>query len=193
MTVENNPGFSSRQALPPHYRRFYNRFIRFSCVMIFFALIAGILFQESTRKVSFDSIAPGIHWEAVYHLALLHGHAFLIGVLLPLAILVMLHLVLQLGGKTLSAKTLHWGGLLYQLGAISAILLMLYKGYHYVLSVRMGTLDFAFIHHSFFAGQEILRHVIYGLSHVAMSVGLGIFAVAIWRALPKPSDELSDG
>lgn len=171
--------------LPDHYRRFYASFVKFACWMIFVALIAGILFQESTRKVTFDAVAAGTHWEAVYHLAFVHGHVFLIGVLIPLAVLGLMQVSLLLDAKTLTQNVLNWGGRLYTWGAGLTVALMLYKGYHYVLSVRMGQLDFVAIDHSFFGGQEIIRHIVYGVSHTAMSIGLIVLAIAILRSLPK--------
>ncbi|MBX2861043.1 MAG: DUF2871 family protein [Vampirovibrio sp.] len=173
--------------IPDHYQLFYRRFIRFACWMVFFALLSGILFQESTRKIPMGEFPPGIHWEAVYHLALLHGHAFLIGTLIPLAVLAMLQFGLLLGGKEISGKVLTWGGWLYLLGAFLSITLMLYKGYHYVLSIRFGELDFAVIHHGLFGGLEMGRHLVYGVSHVGMSVGLIILVVGVLRSLPKSS------
>ena len=170
--------------IPNHYQTLYIRFIRFACWMTIFALLSGILFQESTRKISFSATyPPGVHLEAVYHLAFVHGHTFLIGVLIPLAIIGMLHLGLLLGGKIISKNLLEWGYWLYLPNALLAVLLMLYKGYHYVISVRMGQLDFAQIDHNFFGGCHLLRQIVYGLSHTLMSIGLGILVVAIWKSL----------
>jgi len=170
--------------IPNYYQTLYIRFIRFACGMTIFALLSGILFQESTRKIPFSATyPPGIHWEAVYHLAFVHGHIFLIGVLIPLAVIGMLHFGLLLGRKTISNKLLKWGSWLYLPNAFLAVLLMLYKGYHYVISIRMGQLDFVQIDHNFFGGCHILRQIVYGVSHTLMSVGLGILVVAIWRSL----------
>lgn len=172
--------------IPNHYQTLYIRFIRFACGMTIFGLISGILFQESTRKIPFSiTYPPGIHWEAIYHLAFVHGHIFLIGVLIPLAVIGMLHFGLLLGGKTVSKKVLDWGLWLYLPNSFLAVLLMLYKGYHYVISIRMGQLDFVQIDHNFFCGCHLLRQIVYGLSHTLMSVGLGILVVAIFRSLPS--------
>ncbi len=172
-------------SLPPHYRKLFASFIRLACWMIFFGLVAGILFQESSRKTPYEKFAPGLHWEAVYHLALLHGHVFLIGVVIPLVVLLLLYFALLLGSQPLSEKSVRWGKLLYHSGAGLTVVLMLYKGYHYLISVRMGQLDFAAIDHGFFGGQHVLRAIVYGLGHTAMAVGLGVFAWGILKSLPK--------
>ncbi len=170
--------------IPKHYQSLFIRFIRFACGMTIFALLSGILFQESTKKIPFSATyPPGIHLESTYHLALVHGHAFLIGVLIPLAVIGMLYFGLLLGGKTVSKNQTEWGSWLYLPSAFLSIMLMIYKGYHYVLSVRMGQLDFVQIDHSFFGGSHLLRQIVYGLSHTSMSIGLGILVIAIWRSL----------
>lgn len=171
--------------IPTHYRKMYLSFMRLACWMVFFGLLTGILFQESTRKVPLGQFPPGIHWEAVYHLALTHGHVFLIGVLIPLAVLALLHFSLILGANPISERMAKWGGSLYHAGAGMTVLLMLYKGYHYVLSVRGGQLDFAVIHETYFAGSHLLRGILYGLSHSALGAGLIILVIAILRNLPK--------
>jgi len=171
--------------LPPHYRKIYLGFIKFACWMVFFGLIAGILFQESSKKVPFEKFPPGIHWESIVYLALLHGHIFLIGVLIPIAVLAMLQFGLILEGKIVSERVLKWGGCLYKWGALLTVLLMLYKGYHFVISVRMGQTDFAAIEHNYFGGILPLRAAAYGISHTAMAVGLIVLVIGILRSLPK--------
>jgi hypothetical protein len=177
--------------LPEHYAKFYHRTLRFALVMIIFALLSGILFQESSKKASYSlALTAGPHLESVIHLALLHGHVFLIGVLIPLAVMAMLQLGLLLNGKEICKKTLSWGSWLYLPGAALTVILMLYKGYHYLLSVRAGQLDFQAIEHSYFFGQVALRHTLYGLSHTAMGIGLIVFVVAIWKSLSSKKAEV---
>jgi hypothetical protein len=215
--------------LPESYVRLYSRFIRFAVIMIFVGLLTGILFQESTRRISFSDavpsgavyinqdgsvrkaapaetspdahhsghakagkqkpksaqLPPGMHWEGIYHLAMVHGHSFLIGVAIPMAVLLMLHLSLMLGGGVAPEGLLKWGTWLYLPGAASAILLMLYKGYHFVMGLRGGQFDFMLMNESLYGGSHLLRMAIYTVSHVAMAFGLGFLAVAVWKALGK--------
>ncbi len=172
-------------ALPNHYKEAYRCLIKYACGMILFALLSGILFQESGKKVPYEEFGPGMHWESVYHLALLHGHSFLIGTLIPTALIVLLHVSLVLGAEPIGEKCLKWGKMLYLAGATLSIALMLYKGYHFMLSVRGGETDFAVIEASLFGGISGLRHGLYGLTHTAMAVGLGMLAWKISGSLPK--------
>jgi|GEM_PF-997711 len=170
--------------LPRHYKMLYASFLRLACTMILFAFLMGILHRESTRHLGYSKLAPGFHWESVYHLALLHGHIFMIGVILPLTTLVMLQFALFLGAEPLSEASTIWGKRLYHWGAGLTLLLFLYKGYHYVLSVRSGILDFSHIEAAYFGGQTLLKACFYGISHTSMGFGLSLFAVGILKTVP---------
>lgn len=172
--------------IPEHYRSFFRLFLRYSIIMMIVALLMGILFQESSKKAPISELLPaGPHLESILTLALVHGHTFIIGALIPLAITWMLYLGLQLGFQPLSEKSLRWGGGLYLPGSVMAVVLMLYKGYHYLLGVRSGQLDFQVLSETFFFGSHALRAAAYGLTHTAMAVGLVILVVSFWKRMGK--------
>jgi len=171
--------------LPLHYRRFYLFFIRFALLMLVVGGLAGILFQEMTKHLGFDSVEPGVRLEAVYHLALLHGHAFLIGVLMPIAWVGMLHIGMKLGGTEISQRAMRWVVWTYVPGALSVLALITYKGMYYVMRVSAGDRDFDAIHGGLFGGSRLLRGLAYGLSHTIATVGLFIFGWVLWRSLKK--------
>lgn len=172
--------------LPEHYRRYYRTHLRFALVMILIALLAGISFQESGRKVHITSEVPaGAHLEFLLDLALVHGHMFLVGVLLPLAFTWMLHLALALGLAPLSRRTLGLATAFYLPGAVLTVVLMLVKGYHYVLGVRHGGVDFAKLDATFMSSNHLLRTGVYGLAHAAMGAGLAVLGYGLWRALGR--------
>lgn len=174
--------------LPKHYQKLYISFIRLACSMIFAGLLTGILFRESTRHLTYAHLNPGPHWESVYHLALVHGHTLLIGVVVPIIVLIMLHLSQRLGANPVSEAFTRWGGFLYHLGAGMTILLLLYKGYHYILSVRSGMMDFSHIEDAYFGGYTILKQGIYGLAHTALGTSLCIFSIGILKNLPRKKE-----
>lgn len=84
--------------LPTHYRTAVRTLIRFAIVMAIVGLLIGILYQESSKKLPFTDAPAGIHIESVIHLALVHGHVFVIGVLLPLALAGALLMARRIGG-----------------------------------------------------------------------------------------------
>jgi hypothetical protein len=177
-------------SLPEPYRRFYRAHLRFALIMVFVSLVAGILFQESGKKVHLSEAVPvGAHLEYVIGLALVHGHAFLIGVLLPLAFTWALHLGLTLGFAPLGERSLRAATLLYLPSSLLAVGLMLLKSYHFVLGVRHGRLDFNLLNQSFLSAPHGLRAGLYGISHTLMAVGLGILAVGLWRSMGRGAKE----
>lgn len=172
--------------IPEHYRRMFQIFLRYAVIMIFVGLLTGVLFQESAKKTPYSALLPaGVHMETVIHLALLHGHSFLVGVLIPLSVSWMFYLGLALGFQPVGEKVIKVGTWLYLPASIVVVLLMIYKGYHYQMAVRHGIYDFATIHASYFMGNHALRASVYGLSHTAMAVGLGTLAVGFWRSMKK--------
>lgn len=170
--------------VPEHYRKFFRIYLRFAIVMMIVALLLGITFQESAKKTPVSAALPaGIHLESIINLALLHGHAFLIGVLIPLAVTWMLYLGLALNYRNVPERTLCWATRLYLPAAVIAIGLMMYKGYVFQLGVRHGEMDFAALNASMFGGNHALRGIVYGLTHTSMAVGLGWFGVSFWKSM----------
>ena len=171
-------------SLPESYRHFLRIHLRFALVMIAVALLTGISFQESAKKVHITASVPvGAHLEYVLGLALVHGHTFLLGVLIPLALTWILQLGLTLGCPPLSPFALRTTMALYLPGAVAVVVLMLMKSYHFVLGVRHGVTDFNLLNQSFIGSAPALRAAVYGLSHAAMGAGLAIFAVSFWRSM----------
>jgi len=177
---------------PAHYRSAVRMLLRYAVIMLVFGLLAGVAFQESSKKLPLGPVADGFtRWDATVHLALVHGHALLIGVLVPVMLASMLHLGRVYGGGELGRRGLAWALRLYVPFSALAVALMLYKGYHVLLSVRFGKTDMAGIDEALFAGSKALRHGVYGLSHVAMAVGLGIFGWCLWRSLGRRGAEVT--
>jgi hypothetical protein len=168
--------------VPAHYASTVRTLLRYAVAMTLFGLLSGVLFQESAKQLGYGEAPPGLHLEAVLSLALVHGHAFTLGVLVPVAMAGALLMARRVGGRELG-RSLRWLTRGYLPFATVAVLLMLYKGYHVLLSVRFGELDLAVVDRAYFGGLVALRHAVYGVSHVGMAVGLGVFVVALWRSL----------
>ena len=176
--------------IPDHYRALYRTWLRYAIVMMILGLLTGFAFEESAKRAPVSAFLPaGNHLEAILPLAMVHGHAFLLGAVLPLALVFMLHLGLTLGFRPLGATTLKAATWLYLPGSAAAVALMLYKGYHWVLGVRFGHTDFAAWNSAFFGGHEGLRAAVYGLAHTAMAVGMAILIIAFWRSMGKQAGD----
>ena len=145
--------------LSEEYRAALRTLLRFAIVLAAIGLLAGIAFQESARKLPFAAAGAGLHLEAIHTLALVHGHVFLMGVLLPLALAAALPLALAAGGRPLARRDLAWLTRIYLPFAAASLALQLVKGSH------------------------ALRYGLYGLLHAGMGLGLGLFLLALWRSL----------
>lgn len=176
--------------LPDSYRRFFRIHLRFALIMIGMGLLTGILFQESGKKVHLTEAVPvGAHLEYLLGLALVHGHTFLIGVLIPMALTWILQLTLTLGCQPVSPRVLKATTAIYLPSASVVVGLMLLKGYHFVLGARHGE-TFAQLSGTFLGANPALRAAVYGLTHTALALGLGIFAVGVWRSLGRDARAL---
>jgi hypothetical protein len=178
---------------PPHYRSGSRTILRFALAMVIFALLSGLFYQESGKKLGFDDVPVGAHFEAIVHLAMVHGHAFLIGVLIPIAMIGAMALALgACGGRELKQSTLRWLTRGYLPFACLSIALMVYKGYHILIVLRGDETDIAIAQASLFGGITGLRHALYGVAHTGMAVSLGVFCIALWRSLGTPPSQAGD-
>jgi hypothetical protein len=173
--------------LPESYRRFLRITVRYALVMLAAGLLAGISFQESGRKLTLDMAPAGAHLEFLLVLAMVHGHAILLGCLLPLAMAGMLLMGLRLGAPPVPDRALAWSMRLAYPGIALSVLLMLAKGYWFVLGARFGALDLGRLDKAFLGHPALLRAALFGAAHLAMGLGLGILGLALWRALSRPS------
>jgi len=172
--------------VPAHYAPAVRTLLRYAVAMTLFGLLSGVLYQESSKQLSHGEAPPGLHLEAVLPLALVHGHAFVVGVLVPIAMAGALFLARGVGGGELSGRSLAWLTRCYLPCATLTVLLMLYKGYHALLSVRFGERDLEAVERAYFGGLAWLRHGTYGVAHVGMAIGLGVFVAGLWRSLRAP-------
>jgi len=168
---------------PARYAQATRTVLRFAIVMMVVAMLVGVAFQESSKKLPDDAVRAGIGLDATLNLALVHGHIMVAAVLMPIAMLGAVYLARAAGGRELtplSLKALTWGYLPF---VSATVALMLYKGYHVVLSVRAGEMDLLAIEASLFGGATLARHLVYGIAHTGMFLALGVFLIGLWRSL----------
>lgn len=170
-------------SLPPHYTKPVRVLIRYAIAMAVFGLLVGIAFQESAHKLPYSEAPAGLHLEAVLPLALVHGHVFMLGMLLPLALAGALVLALQAGGRPVGSVALSWLTRGFLPFAAATVALQLFKGYFILLAVRHGQTDLAVIDAAFMGGSATLRYAVYAVIHSGMGITLGVFLVALWRSL----------
>lgn len=174
-------------SLPDHYMNAVRSLIRYAIAMAVFGLLIGIAFQESAHKLPYTQAPAGLHLEAVLPLALVHGHVFTLGVLLPLALAGALVLGLRVGGRPVGTRAMAWLTRGFLPFAAATVALQLFKGYYVLLAVRHGQSDLAVVDAAFMGGSASLRYAVYAIIHSGMGVTLGVFLVALWRSLGRRS------
>jgi len=174
---------TSENSMPTAYATATRTLLRYAIAMGIFGLLIGIAFQESAHKLPFSAAPAGLHLEAILPLALVHGHVFLLGVLMPLALAGTLLLGLKCGGRQVGPRMLAVLTRGFLPFAALTIALQLFKGYFILLAVRHGQHDMAAVDASFLGGSAALRFAIYAVIHTGMGVSLGIFLVGLWRSL----------
>ena len=174
----------SKSDLPAHYTSTLRTLLRFAAVMCVVALLMGISYQESSKKLTLE-MDPGLRLSATLRLALLHGHVFLTAVLIPMAAAGALLIARRIGGSELRPRTLKWLTRVYLPSVCLTLLMMVIKAYQLLLAVRGGESDLAAIQERFFFGSQAWRHAIYGVVHMFMGVGLSVFFIAISRSVSK--------
>ncbi len=176
---------TTSNSLPEHYRDAARVLIRFAIVMAIVGLLSGVLYQESQKKLAFDAVGRGARLHGTLHLALVHGHILVLGTILPIAMAGLMLLGLKIGGAPLATRTVKWLTRGFLPFAALTTVLMLYKGYHFLLQMRGGVTDLAAIDAAYFGGVTAARYAVYGVVHTAMAVSLGVFLVGVWRSLPR--------
>lgn len=177
------------EALPQHYRDTIRSLLRFAIAMVVVALVVGISFQESARKLPFEKAPPGLHIESILQLALVHGHVFMMAVLIPIAMAGLLVLARKAGGAEIGPRPLAWLVRGYLPSAVASVGLMLFKGYWFLLHVRWGEQDLAVVDAAFLGGPGPLRYGLYGLVHALMGLTLCLFLYEAWRSLGRRATE----
>jgi hypothetical protein len=176
----------SSDELPETYRDCIRTLLRFAAVMTIVGLLSGVLFQESSKKLPHGAVDEDLRTSAILRLALVHGHVLVSAVLIPIACGGALLLASRVGGRTLGRTPLCFLTRGYLPLISVSLALMLYKAYHVLLSVRRGEHDLEVVDHGLFGGLDALRIAAYALSHAGMAIGLGVFAVALFRSLRRP-------
>jgi len=168
---------------PSHYAAATRTVLKYACVMTGVALLTGVAYQESVKKLAVGTLDAGLRVEATLRLALVHGHMMVTAVLMPIAMIGALFLartVSEREVKPITTKLLTRGYLPFVTGTV---VLMLLKGYHFLLAVRGGEHDLAVVDASFLGMSPLVRHSIYGLVHTGMAASLCLFLFGLWRSL----------
>lgn len=110
-------------------------------------LIAGVFFREFTKIMNFDGLTA---------LSTLHTHLFTLG-----TIMFLIFVILEKQFKLSKHKLFNRFFIFYNLGLISVVLTMLWRGIDQVLAINTGA----------------MLSGIAGVSHIILTVGLVLFFI----------------
>jgi len=153
---------------PVLVQNLFRKQIVFSTIMIVVALIMGLVFREVSR-LFFQNLT--LEQQLIYghDMGLVHGHTFLLGVVIPLVLASFTLIVLpDLTEKRLQNMNIRFS--VYMIAATVALALMVYKGLAFIMGagLPLETIDAGL-----FWGNRILRGVLFGLSHVTIFWSVG--------------------
>ncbi|KAF0975539.1 hypothetical protein FDP41_005533 [Naegleria fowleri] len=187
---------------PKYYLTIAKHMLIFMGVMMLLAMCSGFVFRESTKwSVPYFRVGEYAYQQGT----LIHGHFFTIGVFIPLALLVMLFVSYMISGMSVSRGIFHGGFIIFEIGAILALLAFCYKAFSFLSllkespNVNIHELELrTWGSTSSYGGKndgsgsmgaKMLRMVYFGLSHGFMLIGLAkCVLVVVYSLLRKKNN-----
>jgi hypothetical protein len=115
-------------------------------------------------------------------LARVHGHAILIGCVIPVLMCIFLWFSNQLGGAPITDRSLRVVSMTYITSSLLTITLMLLKGYSFNLGVRNGLTNFNEIS-EYIISSHGLKAALYGITHTVTFFSLYYFVFKVFQSL----------
>jgi len=161
------------------------RIIRFAIIMLIVVLIVGLFYREYSRKFLFKY--PMTTQTSVgHHLSLAHGHTALLGTIIPFFLAFLIFIIKGSDRDNEIFRTLKKVFGFYIIGALASLFLLYYKGSAIIyLFQRSPELSLEAIDKTLFFGNELLRLLLYFLSHTIFGVSLVYFLGMVFIRLKK--------
>ena len=150
--------------------------IKTSIYGLFLTLIIGLFVREFTRSLN-QTISLYDFRVVSSFLELSHGHALIFFCIIPLSFALIFYIVKDKLSDDFSFRKLSVFTGIMHFGLLATLLLMLYKGMAYVQHYQ-SVPDLSKIDSSLFAGNRIIRILVFSISHIAM--GVGLFGIGIF-------------
>lgn len=161
------------------------RIIRFAIIMLIVALIVGLFYREYSRKFLFK-YPINTQTSVGFHLSLAHGHTVLLGTIIPFFLAFLIFMLKGFDQANEMFMTLKKVFGFYILGSVASLFLLYYKGSAIIyLFQKSPELSLKAIDNSLFFGNELLRLLLYSLSHTIFGVSLVYFLGVVLSRLKK--------
>ncbi len=161
--------------------RLFRPVLAYALVMLIVFLGVGVLYREFSKAFlggGAEDVVPA------FYLSLSHGHALLMGALIPMALLFAVIVAEQLGARDIDYAGLRKAFIMYAIGSLAAIGLLIYKGLGIIYNYSaLGSMELA--DQALFLGSHALRESLYGTAHLIMGVGLVWYVAKVLAILKK--------
>lgn len=165
--------------------------IKFSLLMIVVAIIAGVVFEETTKFLHSGTIEFGTIRDVKFDISLLHGMTIVIGSLIPLALAFVTYFLRETFSEQYTIHGMFKSFNIYRIGAILSLTLFAYKGLAIVYLFKADpSIDLNIINQSLFWGNKTIRVLIYASTHTLMAVGLFWYLLILNKQLSKMRQSL---
>ncbi len=144
------------------------KMIQIGLANIILALAAGVYFRELTKYVLGDTVSSK-SLTFMQTISLIHGHAFIMLVILP----ILFGVIGAIFGPIKAKEQFSWATIIYLIGAYGAWILMVYKGTLFTLAGAAGK-DIVQANANLM--PHWLRESLYGTFHLLLGIG------AVWTA-----------
>ncbi len=170
--------------------KLFRGIITYSLAMMIAGLVIGVLYREFT-KIYTAGLPLEKQLLVSYYLSLGHGHVFMVGVLIPLALLVSTYVLTERGYLDRDRlNSLEKPFIIFVAGSLMMVGLLVYKGlgmvYFYAQNPGAGL---SAADEKLFLGSKALRESLYGVAHLAMGVGLVWYVWMLIRYSRKASEK----
>ncbi len=159
-------------------KKLYKLIITYIMIMLIVALVIGVVYREVSKAYLSDKeFEQQIMYS--YFLSLCHGHTFMVGVLIPTAILVVVYVIESKNLGIINYSSLRKAFMLYIVSGIGIVLLLLYKG----ITITTSGASLTQAYNSLYGGNLALRESVYGLIHLLLGISIVWIVVIILRSL----------
>ncbi len=146
---------------------------RFALIMVIVGLVLGVYGREITRPLEKVMALDQRVWVQNW-IMMTHGHALFHGAVIPMMLVVATYIFredIEKNEKTY--PTLKKAFIVYMVGSVLMLILSVYKGTAYVLSIASNpTFTLEMVDEALFGGSIMLRSILFTLVHPVYATGL---------------------
>ncbi|MEE4195543.1 MAG: DUF2871 family protein [Anaerolineae bacterium] len=157
---------------------------RFSLVMVIVGLVLGVYGREITRPLEKVMELDQRLW-AQNWIMMTHGHALFHGAVVPMMLAAVTYIFREDLAKDENVlRTLKKAFVVYMVGSVLMLILSVYKGTTYVLTIAGNpALTLEMVDETLFGGSIMLRSILFTIVHPLYATGLVWYLLRVRKSL----------